>query len=82
VLERRAKQAMFATLDNFKTKKFHVKFIPSGKPRGQSNGGLPRGRGAALPLGQARGSYPGRSQKIDLDFVNSESLLVLYGHYL
>ena len=55
---------MFATLDNFKTKKFHVKFIPSGKPRGQSNGGLPRGRGAALPLGQARGLYPGRSQEI------------------
>lgn len=32
----------------------------------QGNGELPRGRGAALPLGQARGSYHRRSQKIDL----------------
>jgi hypothetical protein len=44
---------------------FKIKFIPRGLPREQSDGGLPRGRSAALPLGQARGSYPGRSQKID-----------------
>lgn len=46
--------------------KKQFKFIPRGLPREQNDGGLPRWRSVALPLGQARGSYPGRSQKIDL----------------
>ena len=43
----------------------YIKFIPRDLPRDKAHGGLPRGRSVALPLGRARGSYPGRSQKID-----------------
>jgi len=53
-------------------------------PRGQGNGGLPRARGAALPLGRAQGVCPGRSQKIDMSHITYAIIfffvLALIGH--
>lgn len=45
-------------IDAMPVHKFNIKFIPDGLPRAQSNGGLSRGRSAALQLDQARGFIP------------------------
>jgi HlyD family secretion protein len=54
------------------------KFIPRGLPREQNNGGLPRGRSVALPLGQARGSYPVRSQKLIIKHIVCWTIICLF----